>query len=113
MQKKHLFVSHKISFSDMVFGTPGTIDCEGEDIVSIGFKNQGTRDVLVNGVIVKPDDSREYVVQDESNIIYKFNYGFVEVDGTGAPIAGTNNLVITRAKRIRSEAYLIPIIDKC
>lgn len=88
------YISHKISFSDIQVSKPGTIDCEAEGLNAIIFRNQGTADVLVNNIIIKSETERIYAVEDGSDIVCKLNYKF---EG-----AGTNVLVITRAKRVRS-----------
>ena len=96
------FISHKISISDSQVGTGGEIDAENEELVSVVFRNQGTSNVTVNNVLILSGTERGYQLQDENNLIGRFTYKF---DNTG-----TNILVITRFKRVRSE---IVTVNQC
>ena len=89
------FISHKISFSDLVVSSNGSIDCDRENISSLSFKNEGTVSVQINSVTLSPGSERNYSVQDESNIVSIFTYSFAD-----AP--GTKKLIVTKGKRVNS-----------
>lgn len=90
------FVSHKISFSNIIFTKDGEIDAEQEGLNFLRFRNQGSVNVTVNSEVIEPNQEVSYgVSQDSNDIIGTFTYTF-------ANTAGAKNLLVTRGKRVKS-----------